>query len=150
MSSEKNKPLTPLVLRFHHLLCLPLFEGKGYSDGFSENMAGIKRRAETAAEKITFICDFDSVCKGCPNKSEAGCLLNEDGKEKTEDKDRYIAGLLGVEEGFSADYKTALKTAEEKIHSDGFFKICGECRWYRAGLCRFDKWRDKVEKIIKT
>ena len=40
--------------------------------------------------------------------------------------------------------KTALKMAEEKIHSKEFIKICGECRWYKAGICSFDKWKDSV------
>ena len=34
-------------LRFHHLLCLPLFQGKGYSDGFSVNMQSVKDRLES-------------------------------------------------------------------------------------------------------
>lgn len=143
-ANQETKPLTPLILRFHHLLCLPLFRGKGYSDSFSANMAMIKGRVESTEEEITFICDFDSVCENCPNKSEKGCLLNGNGGEKIEDKDINIAELLGVGDGFTSDYKTALKMAEEKIHCDEFIKICGECRWYKAGICSFDKWKDSV------
>ena len=95
-ANQETKPLAPLILRFHHLLCLPLFEGKGYSDSFSANMAMIKGRVESTEEEITFICDFDSVCENCPNKSEKGCLLNGNGGEKIEDKDINIAKLLGV------------------------------------------------------
>lgn len=148
---QEPKTLSPLVLRFHHLLCLPLFEGKGYSDRFSANMARIKQYAENPEnnkEEITFICNFDSVCENCPNKSETGCLLNGDDKDGIEKKDRYIAELLNVKEGFSANYASALKLAEEKIHCDEFIKICGECRWYKAGICSFDKWRDSVKKTV--
>lgn len=129
----------PLTLRFHHLLCLPLFEGKGYSDSFSQNMGKIKKIAETTKEQIRFICDFDSVCRSCPNKSESGCLLNE-GKDKIEEKDARIAGLLDVKSGFETDYKTALGLAAEKIHKDEFDELCGQCRWYKAGVCSFEKW----------
>ena len=139
------------LLRFHHLLCLPLFEGKGYSDDFSVNMARIKERDESSEEKIEFICDFDSICAGCPNKSEKGCLLNGDGEDSTENienKDRYIMELLGAESGFTASYKTALKLALEKINGNEFEKICGQCRWCKAGVCGFEKWRENAGKII--
>ncbi len=136
------------LLRFHHLLCLPLFEGKGYSDSFSVNMARIKEKAEGSEEKIRFICGFDSICEGCPNKSEKGCLLNEDSEENIEEKDRYIAELLGLESGFTAQYKTALKTAAEKIDRNEFEKICGECRWCKAGICCFEKWKENAASVL--
>lgn len=135
----KNTLKEPLTLRFHHLLCIPLFEGKGYSDDFSVNMERIKEIAETTRERIRFICDFDSICQGCPNKSEGGCLLNE-GSDKIEDKDARIAELLGVENGFESSYKAALDLAGEKIHKAEFEKLCGQCRWYKAGVCSFEKW----------
>ena len=138
------------LLRFHHLLCLPLFEGKGYSDDFSLNMTGIKEKAEGTDEELRFICDFDSICEGCPNKSEKGCLLNGDGKENIEDKDRYIAGLLGLESGYTAKYGTALKLALERIDGAEFEKICGKCRWCKAGICSFEKWRENVEMELKN
>lgn len=141
MNNETKKPF---LLRFHHLLCLPLFEGKGYSDSFSLNMARIKEKTESADEELRFICDFDSICEGCPNRSEKGCLLNEDSGQKIEDKDKYIAELLGVKAGFTADYKTALKIAEEKIDREEFEKICGQCRWYKAGVCSYEKWKNNI------
>lgn len=135
-------------LRFHHLLCLPLFEGKGYSDDFSLNMASIKEKAESTEEEIEFICDFDSICAGCPNKSDKGCLLNEESEENIEEKDRYIADLLGVENGFAAKYKSALSLALKQINGEEFEKICGQCRWCKAGICGFEKWRGNVRKVI--
>ena len=127
---------TKFLLRFHHLLCLPLFEGKGYSGDFSLNMARIKERAESTEEEIEFICGFDSICAGCPNKSEKGCLLNEDSEENIEEKDRYIRELLEVGSGFAAKYKSALGLALEKIDGEEFEKICGKCRWCKAGDMR--------------
>lgn len=141
-----NETKTPLLLRFHHLLCLPLFEGKGYSDSFSLNMARIKEKAEGTDEELRFICDFDSICEGCPNKGEGDCLLNEEGKEKIGDKDRYIANLLELKTGFSAGYKAALKIMTDKLDKKEFEKICGECRWYKAGVCSYEKWKISVEK----
>lgn len=136
------------LLRFHHLLCLPLFEGKGYSGDFSLNMSKIKSRAESTTETIKFICDFDSICEGCPNKSENGCLLNGDSEENIEDKDKYIANLLSADSGFAAPYGTALKLAAEKINKAEFENICGSCRWYRAGVCGYEKWTENVKKLM--
>lgn len=136
------------LLRFHHLLCLPLFEGKGYSDDFSVNMAEIKEKAENTEEEIEFICDFDSICANCPNKSEKGCLLNEDSAENIEKKDMYIRELLGAESGFTATYKEALRLALEKIDRAEFEKLCGKCRWCKAGVCGFEKWRGNAHKAV--
>lgn len=143
-----NETKTPLTLRFHHLLCLPLFEGKGYSDSFSLNMARIKEKAEDIDETLRLICDFDSVCEGCPNKNENGCLLNEEGKEKIEDRDSCIAALLGLKIGFISEYRTALKIALEKIDRKEFEMLCGKCRWYRTGICSYEKWKRNVETEI--
>ena len=46
-------------LRFHHLLCLPLFQGKGYSDGFSVNMQSVKDRLESEDTAVRFVCRGD-------------------------------------------------------------------------------------------
>ena len=48
-------------LRFHHLLCLPLFQGKGYSDGFSVNMQSMKDRLESEDTAVRFVCS--EVCR---------------------------------------------------------------------------------------
>ena len=40
-------------IRYHHLLCLPRFEGKGYSADFCKNMANVKKRYNN--EKITLV-----------------------------------------------------------------------------------------------
>ena len=63
-------------LRFHHLLCLPLFQGKGYSDGFSVNMQSVKDRLESEDTAVRFVCSGDMICQHCPNRTEDGCLLD--------------------------------------------------------------------------
>ena len=55
-------------LRVHHLLCIPLFRGAGYSDGFSKNMAEkiawLKAHPE---EEVELVCGPDMICSHCPN-----------------------------------------------------------------------------------
>ena len=70
-----------MEIRYHHLLCLPRFEGKGYSADFCKNMANIKKRYNN--EKITLVERCDEICSHCPN--------NKGGKCKEEEKVKSIS-----------------------------------------------------------
>lgn len=140
---EKN-----IVLRFHHLMCIPLFEGKGYSDVFSANMLRIKTCLEAKNSNVTLICGFDIVCENCPNKTEKDCLLDFDSsesgcsKENIVDRDHLVSGIIGISEGSCIAYNKALEQARGKIGKEEFESICGKCRWFKAGVCSFEKWKN--------
>lgn len=69
-------------IRYHHLLCLPRFEGKGYSADFCKNMANVKKRYNN--EKITLVEHCDEICSHCPNNKGGKC--KEEEKVKSYDK----------------------------------------------------------------
>lgn len=62
-----------LRLRYHHLNCIPGFEGKGYSPEFCGNMADIKKRIESGEEYELVLC-ADDICRACPNLQNGVCV----------------------------------------------------------------------------
>lgn len=62
-----------LRLRYHHLNCIPCFEGKGYSPEFCKNMAAVKKRLESG-EKFELVMSADDICFCCPNLQNGVCV----------------------------------------------------------------------------
>ena len=91
-------------LRIHHLLCIPLFAGYGYSDGFCENMEKMISMLETQAdEPLEAVCAPDVICAGCPNlTAENTCQTSGMQVEK---KDAALAEALGIRPGESYTYR---------------------------------------------
>lgn len=95
-----------MEIRYHHLLCLPRFEGKGYSADFCKNMANVKKRYNN--EKITLVERCDEICSHCPNNKGGKC--KEEEKVKSYDKTVKKLISLGV----------------KPTPND----VCSDCKWY--------------------
>ena len=67
-----------LPYRRHHFLCSLGFEGKGYSDAFTANMAAIVqgrlRAPGGAATLIGVTATADAICAPCPKRQDSGCI----------------------------------------------------------------------------
>lgn len=139
-------------LRFHHLLCLPLFKGKGYSDGFSVNMQAVKDRLEGSGEVVRLVCESDMICANCPNRTQDGCELDGQGK-RVADKDRLVGELSGIgmdNASSGISYYRALEMLKSNMKKCDFDRLCGECRWNKLGLCGYDEWLESVELVLKS
>lgn len=135
------------TLRFHHLLCLPLFVGEGYSDDFSANMRYIKEFVETEDPRLRFICTGDMICENCPNRRPGSCAL--DSTDSTvADKDRRVSEILSLGTSDGVSYSKALQTARSSIDKRIFEDLCGDCRWFRQGLCSFEKWAENAARTV--
>ena len=95
-----------MELRYHHLLCLPRFEGKGNSNDFCKNTANIKKRYKN--EKITLVEHCDEVCSHCPNNKGGKC----------EDEKKVKKYYKKVKELISLGKKPTPK------------EVCSDCKWY--------------------
>ena len=106
-------------LRPHHALCINFFEGKGYSNEFTENMTHIiENFHEKSIIKIT--TDRDIICSKCPCTNCYGKALSYDMK---------IINICGIFDNIS--WKDLQKTIHEKIISSGkLSEICGDCQWF--------------------
>lgn len=137
-----------MKLRAHHLLCTVLYEGKGYSDAFVENMNQVvdMLRKDTS---VHIIKAPDTICAHCPNaKSDGGCELDDE-NELIEDIDSYIIEVLGLEEDREYKSKDLYKLALQNIKKEHFTKCCNSCRWHECGICSYDKYKAALEKYIK-
>ncbi|MBE6719688.1 MAG: DUF1284 domain-containing protein [Ruminococcaceae bacterium] len=95
-----------IKLRYHHMMCLPRFIGKGYSKDFCNNLAEIRERIKT--EPYTLVETADDVCAKCPNLIDGMCIDNE----KVTRYDRAV--------------KKALQLGEQISPRN----ICSDCKWF--------------------
>lgn len=134
-------------LRFHHLLCLPLFKGEGYSDDFSVNVQSVKELLESEGPTLRFVCSSDMICQSCPNRRKSGCAL-DDREGSVSDKDKRLADISGFEEDTELGYFDALKAVRRKMTAEDFTSLCGECRWNKMGLCSYEKWLENANALL--
>jgi hypothetical protein len=111
----------PFTVRYHHLLCLPRFVGKGYGDAFCANMASVKAQLEAAGiledgwidpSLVTLVEGVDDVCTACPHWLGNRC----ESEEKVRAYDATVKRLL--DEGVKPTPP----------------QVCSDCGWY--SLCK--------------
>lgn len=95
-----------IKIRYHHLMCIPRFGGKGYSKEFCENLLTIKKQLQDSRYSLTTECD--DICKCCPN------MLN--GKCKSEEQVRIYDNAV----------KSAIEHGEKPLPKN----ICSDCEWF--------------------
>lgn len=130
-----------MYLRAHHLLCGVLFEGKGYSQGFVENMTRVVNQMKTT-EGMILVTTTDSICNSCPNKiKEKGCSLD---KNEVVGKDEQLLQALQLEENVVYDAKILFRLIETHLTKEIFEHSCKYCRWYGEELCSYEKYKKKL------
>ena len=114
----------PATLRPHHALCLRFFEGRGYSEAFTENAWKVLDRLN-ANGRFTVTTGPDALCAACPNLRDDGCVW----QQKIRRYDEAAASMLGLRENETYPWGDFTKeTAKTLIPA-----ICADCEWY--GLC---------------
>ncbi len=114
----------PVTLRPHHVLCLRFFEGRGYSETFTENAWEVLDRLN--ADGYFNVTDGpDALCAACPNRRAGGCVW----QRKIMRYDEAAASLLGLRGNETYSWSAFSKeTAQTLIPA-----ICPDCEWY--GIC---------------
>ncbi|MDO4522768.1 MAG: DUF1284 domain-containing protein [Eubacteriales bacterium] len=136
------------VLRVHHVLCLPLFAGEGYSDGFSRNMSSVKSwLAEHMDDALDIVCAPDMICGDCPNLTKQRTCRDED--NHVEIKDRRLVGVLGLDQPAIYSWRELLEIALREMTEERFLASCGNCEWFRQGLCCYSAWKKRAEEIVQ-
>lgn len=95
-----------MKIRYHHLMCIPRYQGSGYSESFCENLKNIKSRLKN--NDYTLVENCDDVCLVCPNNIDGKCVDDE----KVGRYDKLV--------------KEKLEKGEVPLPKD----ICSDCRWY--------------------
>lgn len=122
-----------ITLRPHHILCIQNYKGEGYSFEFTKNMDKIVeslKRNSMQEIKITF--STDDVCSKCPNKQgEDLCASNY----KVKFIDNKVIKYLDLKEDVYS-YEYLINLLKEAININSFKDICGQCEWYKKGICK--------------
>ncbi len=133
-----TRPLSPIRLRGHTLLCLQGFRGEGYSPGFTDNLASIHRDLNgTPDHPVELTEEPDAVCGACPHRAAAGCTLNGMGSEAgMQAQDRHVLKLLGLKAGSVVRWRDVLDRIRASVKGSDLPSICGQCRWLPLGYCK--------------
>lgn len=110
-----------LTLRPHHLLCTEFFEGRGYSDKFTENMYRVISELEKNPE-IFLAVKSDRICSECPKNCISGKAFSYDMK---------MLEYCKLNENNVFRYDDLKQKVKSEILEKNLLKdICGDCQWY--------------------
>lgn len=159
-----------LLLRAHHLLCIPQYQGSGYSKDFCRQMEKVIKILRKQKHKITILDVPDILCSHCPNlirdSQEEQCDRKERPEGRTEQEncgsEQYgCEGMLCEKEteiirkdrtllkGLHLETETAYEPEKLKaavrlsMTQELFCKACGDCEWLRRGFCGYELWKEK-------
>lgn len=135
LNDHSASPAATIRLRPHHVLCAIGFEGKGYSDSFTQNMHAIvdgRLRAENGTETVIEITpQTDNICAPCPKRRGRLCT-NE---EKIAALDQRHAKALGLTAPSRLTWGEALSRARDVAPND-LDRLCAGCQWLPMGMCK--------------
>lgn len=161
-----------MELRAHHLLCIPMYQGYGYSEEFCAHMEKMIERIKTTEEPIRPLASPDEVCTHCPHlqpakprqgnarmteaqpgtesdraetpESALPFLKNRycEHEEQTSRKDSHLLESFGLCCGREYGREELKQTVLANMTEETFQKSCGRCEWLKQGLCSFRLWKD--------
>lgn len=123
-----------VTFRPHHFLCALGFQGKGYSDAFTANMAGIVdqlRGPGGDAVEIDVTFQADHICAPCPHRRGTGC----ENAGKIAALDARHAAALGLRDGDRLTWGEAQARIIARVPEGALAKLCAGCQWLELGLC---------------
>jgi len=82
-------------LRPHHLLCMRLFKGEGYSEKFTSNMQScINVLTKDSSQRFVLVGGYDDICLHCPNLNDENQCSQ--GNENVLHKYYFVIKTLGL------------------------------------------------------
>lgn len=137
---------TEREFRAHHIICTALYEGKGYSGAFCENMtAVVTRLRENPDERLRLVARPDLICADCPNHgADDSCTQNHN---RVVNKDRRVIEVFGLKENGIYTYRELCKAALAALAPEFFTENCGTCEWRAQGLCKYE---DLTARLAET
>lgn len=124
----------PVRFRPHHFLCALGFQGKGYSDGFTANMAAIVDQLRAPGGNLTEIevtHQADHICTPCPHRRGLGCEKSA----KIAALDTRHAAALGLRDGMRLTWGDAQDRIICNVPEGALEQLCAGCQWHALGLC---------------
>ena len=118
-------------LRGHHLLCLPGYQGKGYSDAFCRNMSEIYEQLRHDPDMLIEIVEgVDDICAAFPDDGDAHCV-----NQSVLERDRNILELIGVKFGEMYTWSELMSRVAGAVDPGDIARLCADCQWEPYGMC---------------
>ncbi|MDD7969615.1 DUF1284 domain-containing protein [Roseinatronobacter alkalisoli] len=124
----------PVQFRPHHFLCALGFQGKGYSDRFTRNMADIvaQLRAPDGGNTLIEVTGVaDSICAPCPHRRGQSCVK----ADQIAALDNRHAQALGLRAGQRLTWAEAQSRVRAHVPPGSLRELCAGCQWLEFGLC---------------
>ena len=103
-------------LRPHHGMCFLFYEGKGYSEDFTDHMGKIINELNNDPyQKIILKTETDIVCENCPNNEAGECTTADKVKRYDED----VLKACGLIEGDEISFAGFSDLVRENIIDSG-------------------------------
>lgn len=161
-----------IELRAHHLLCMPMYSGHGYSEDFCEHMSEVIAYLHTGKPDLRILPSPDEVCSHCPNlqpvsekqqdlegeKIDWTLIRSEDTRvagrsckheSRTSSKDSMLLNAFGLTGGKVYTIKELVDTVQKNMTEEVFEKSCGNCSWRKQGLCNYRMWQEHFPKLFR-
>jgi uncharacterized protein len=124
------------MIRFrpHHFLCALGFQGKGYSESFTANMAKIvdRLRGPGGGDVVLQVTmQADAICAPCPHKRGMGCQKST----KISALDTRHAAALGLTHGDDLTWADAQARIRAQVAPGDLASLCAGCAWLELGVC---------------
>lgn len=132
-----------LNIRPHHIFCMALFGGAGYSETFAENMTAVIASLKSG-EPCTIVDGHDSICAACPNLlADGGCALGGNVLHR----DSGAKSTANLKAGETATLAQLAARTLQSLTPDRFENTCGGCRWMQTGYCNYEKLCESLEAL---
>lgn len=130
-----------LHLRIHHLLCIKLFEGKGYSLEFIDNMNRVVKLLESDC-KVRLTVEPDHICQSCPNLTDSHtCRLSQ---HQVASKDKYLLEEFQLDLSKTYTASQLFEEVSARITEHIFENTCHTCHWNHAGICSYESYIERI------
>ena len=153
-----------MELRGHHLLCLPMYQGHGYSEEFCCHMTEVIKRIRETDEPVRVMISPDEVCSHCPNllsvEQSTGEQVNTrslreelrgrscEHEARTAGKDRGLLKEFGLVPGNTYSRESLNRAVLSGMNEAVFERYCGKCQWRQEGLCSYSLWKEKYSLLF--
>lgn len=136
-----------LKFRPHHFLCTIGYEGKGYSEPFTDNYDQIAEKLSAPdgdQTKIQVILYTDDICAPCPHQRGLLCAS----QKKIAALDQKHAEALNLQKNEILSWQDAKERIKKNISIETFHNICKGCQWKSLGIC--EEALQKLHHLQKT
>ncbi len=120
-----------MKIRAHHLLCMQGFQGYGYSEDFSKNMAKIIENFKSTPEyEIEIVIESDAICACCPHDVDGNCHENQGSDKKINAMDTRVLKKLEIQAGSIFEVEEIFNIINKKLKTQSeAIEICRDCKW---------------------